>query len=76
MPCKQIAPILKEVKNDLKENIKIIKVDVDKNPFIASQYNIKSIPTLILFKEGESKWTGTGVCQANLIKSVILEQIR
>ena len=70
-PCKQIPPILKEVKQDLREGIRIIKVNVDKNPFIATQYQIRSIPTLIIFKNGAPRWTGVGVCEADKLKEVI-----
>ena len=54
-PCKQMSPVLKEVKSELKENIRIIKVDVDKNPMIATHYQINSIPTVIVLKKGNSK---------------------
>jgi len=55
-PCKQMSPILKEVKSELKENVRIIKVNVDKNPAIATRYQIRSIPTVIVFKNGEPIW--------------------
>jgi thioredoxin 1 len=70
-PCKQMPPILKQVKSELKENIKIIKVDVDRNPNIASKYKIRSIPTLMLFKDGELKWSGMGVRPAHEVKSIV-----
>ncbi len=75
VPCKEISPILKEVKNELKEGVKIIKVNVDKNPFIATKYKISSIPTLIVFKNGLPRWTGKGIYPADEIKSVIRNQI-
>lgn len=74
-PCKQMPPILKEVKLDLKEQVKIIKVDVDKNPFIASKYQIRSIPTIIIFKNGEPQWTGVGLHMANELKSILRQHI-
>ncbi|WP_319227770.1 thioredoxin [Draconibacterium orientale] len=70
-PCKQMPAILKQVKAELKENIKIIKVDVDRNPNIASKYQIRSIPTLMLFKDGELKWSGMGVRPAHEVKSIV-----
>nr|WP_321357261.1 thioredoxin [uncultured Draconibacterium sp.] len=70
-PCKQMPAILKQVKAELKENIKIIKVDVDRNPNIASKYQIRSIPTLMLFKDGELKWSGMGVRPAREVKSIV-----
>jgi thioredoxin 1 len=60
-PCKTMAPILKEVKTQLGESSTIIKVDVDKNPEAAGVYNIRSVPTLILFKNGKPVWQQSGV---------------
>ncbi len=59
-PCKEIQPVLKEVKNTFKENIRIVKVNVDRNPYIASQFKVKNIPTLILFRAGSIKWSNEG----------------
>ena len=70
-PCKEMPAILKQVKEDLKEGVRIVKVNVDKNPFIATQYQIKSIPTLIVFKNGSPHWTGVGVQNASEIKKVL-----
>jgi thioredoxin 1 len=67
--------ILKEVKDELREQVRIIKVDVDKNPNIASKYQIRSIPTLIIFKNGEVKWTGMGVHSASEIKRLVQEYL-
>ncbi|MCY1722866.1 thioredoxin [Prolixibacteraceae bacterium Z1-6] len=74
-PCKQMPPILKQVKDELKEKVRIIKVDVDKNPNIATKYRIRSIPTLMLFKDGELKWTGMGVQSVNEIKKLVNQVI-
>ncbi|MFV0593132.1 MAG: thioredoxin [Draconibacterium sp.] len=74
-PCKQMPAILKQVKEELREHVRIIKVDVDRNPQIATKYQIRSIPTLMLFKGGEAKWTGLGVRQAEEIKLIVQEQI-
>lgn len=74
-PCKQMPAILKDVKEELREQVRIIKVDVDKNPTIATKYQIRSIPTLMIFKDGEPKWTGTGVHPANEITSLVKQYI-
>lgn len=64
-PCKMMSPILKQVKDHLGEQIKIIKIDADANPGISQQYNIRSIPTMILFKKGQQAWHTSGVMQAS-----------
>jgi thioredoxin 1 len=51
-PCKMFEPILKEVKEALEEKVKIIKIDVDKNQSLATKYQVRRVPTLILFKNG------------------------
>jgi thioredoxin 1 len=71
-PCKMAAPILKEVKNSLGEKVRIIKIDVDKNPEISSAYNIRSVPTLMLFKNGQLKFNQAGVIPADQIKNLVL----
>jgi len=60
-PCKTMAPILKDVKTQLQEKATIIKVDIDKNPEVASLYQIRSVPTLIMFKNGQPVWKLSGV---------------
>lgn len=60
-PCKTMAPILKDVKTQLQDNATIIKIDVDKNPEVASIYQIRSVPTLIMFKKGKLVWKQSGV---------------
>jgi len=70
-PCQTLMPILKEVKDDLGEEIKIVKIDIDKNPALATKYQVKSVPTMIFFNEGKSKWRQSGVLPKNEILRVI-----
>lgn len=62
-PCKMMSPILKEVKNELGNNIIILKIDVDKNTAIASKYQIKGVPTFMIFKQGKMLWRQSGMLQ-------------
>lgn len=70
-PCKMLAPILKEVKGELGEAVKIIKIDVDKNEQLAAKYQVRGVPTLIIFKDGEQKWRQSGVLQKDELIGII-----
>ena len=60
-PCKMMAPILKDVKKEVGDAVTIIKVDVDKSPQAASEYEVQGVPTLLLFKNGKPVWRQSGV---------------
>ena len=70
-PCKVLGSILGEVKEALGATIKIVKINVDKNQPLASKYQVKGVPTLILFKEGKQLWRQSGVLQKNELVSII-----
>ncbi|WP_281324094.1 thioredoxin [Flavobacterium sp. IMCC34518] len=73
-PCQTLAPILKQVKDNLGERISIIKIDVDKNQQIASQYQVRGVPTMILFQNGKQLWRQSGVLSATDLIKVIVEK--
>lgn len=74
-PCKMMAPILKEVKSRLKEQVTILKVDVDKNQEAANAYQVQGVPTLILFQHGIIKWRQSGVVNAAQLEQVLRSQL-
>ena len=66
--CKMMPSILKELKDAIGNQAIILKVDVDKNPHVARQFNVQGVPTLIIFKEGFVKWRQSGVVHAKQLK--------
>ncbi|QNL52197.1 thioredoxin [Olivibacter sp. SDN3] len=72
-PCKMQAPILDELKGRVGENATIIKIDVDKNPKVASDMAIRGVPTLIIFRKGEIKWRQSGIFSADELERLIKE---
>lgn len=72
-PCKTMAPILQELKKLVGDRATILKVDVDKNPGVAKAYGIQGVPTLIIFKQGESQWRQSGVRSAQELAETLLQ---
>lgn len=68
-PCKQLAPILSQVKQKIGDKATIVKIDVDKNQKLAAQFQIRSVPTLMIFKEGKTVWRQSGVIPAQALEN-------
>ena len=74
-PCKMMPPILKDVKKQLGDRIRILKVDVDRNPAIARKYQIRNVPTLMVFKNGQVVFRQAGVIPAQQIIQMLQAHI-
>lgn len=70
-PCKMMSPILKQVKDELGEKVSIIKIDVDKNQNLASQFQVRGVPTFVLYKSGNQVWRQSGMIQKRELVSII-----
>lgn len=70
-PCKMLAPILEELKHKVGDKATIIKIDVDRNPVISQQFGIQSVPTLMIFQDGEVKWRKSGVVGAQDLETLL-----
>ena len=70
-PCKMMHPVLEQLKDEMGESIRIIKIDVDKNNSLAMNYRVQSVPTLMLFRKGEMLWRQSGALPLSALKKVI-----
>jgi thioredoxin 1 len=70
-PCKTISPILQDFARQMGDRVRVLKIDVDKNQAVANKYKVQSIPTLIIFKNGEIKWRQTGVVQKKVLEEMV-----
>ncbi len=70
-PCKMMKPILEQVKQNLGDQVTIIKIDVDKNQKLAMQHNIRGVPTLKVYQHGQERWSASGLIQADKLVEVI-----
>lgn len=70
-PCQMMSPILEQVKDQLGDAVTIIKIDVDKNQQAANAYQVRGVPTLILFRNGKILWRQSGVVQASDLTHII-----
>ena len=67
-PCKMQGPILEQLKNKVGDAANIVKIDVDRNPDLSAKYQIRSVPTLIIFKNGEPQWRASGLQQLEILE--------
>lgn len=74
-PCKVQSPILKEVATELGDRVRVIKIDVDQNAALANRYQIRSVPTLMVFKDGKLVWRQSGVVSKNQLESVLKQNM-
>ena len=71
VPCNTMGPILKDVKRKVGDNVKIIKIDIDKNPKAAEKFQVRGVPTFILFKKGKLLWRESGIIQTDQLVELI-----
>lgn len=74
-PCKMMIPILQETKATLGDSVSILKIDVDKNQALASQYQVRGVPTLMIFKDGKQLWRQSGVVQTNDLVELLKQYV-
>lgn len=74
-PCKTLSPIIKNVKSELGDELKVVKIDIDKNPQAASHYHVRSVPTIILFQKGKQLWRQSGVMPKDQLVETIKSKI-
>ena len=71
-PCKMMAPVIKQLSSEIGDSAKVIKVDVDRNPNAATKYQIRGVPTFILFKSGKILWRQSGAVSKEVLKNAII----
>ncbi len=74
-PCSMQSPIIDEVKQRMGDTVRILKIDIDKNDALAAQYNVRSVPTLMIFKNGAIQWRVSGVQTANELEEQLRKQL-
>jgi len=74
-PCKMLAPVIKEVAKEVSGKVRVIKIDIDKNQALAQRYQVRGVPTLALFKDGEVIWRDSGVKTKHQIITSIEENL-
>jgi thioredoxin 1 len=74
-PCKMVAPVLEQYKSKVGDKVRIIKIDVDKNPHLASRYQVSGVPTLALFKNGKMLWRKSGALPIHILQQELAQYI-
>lgn len=74
-PCKMMQPILEDTSKKLAGKVRILKVDIDRNPLAASKFQVRSVPTLLLFQKGQIVWRQSGVVPAHQLVKVVENQL-
>ena len=75
-PCQVLGPVLKQVKDQLGDQIKIVKIDVDRNQELASKWQVRGVPTMVLFQNGKQLWRQSGVLSKQQILQVLAEKTK
>lgn len=70
-PCKMMHPVLEQLKEEMGDSLRIIKIDIDKNEALMEQYRIQSVPTLMLFRKGDALWRQSGTMSLSDLKKVV-----
>jgi thioredoxin 1 len=73
-PCKMMKPVLEELRQMMGDKIRILKIDVDKNPKLSASLNISGVPTLVLYKQGQLLWRQSGVVPAKQLQSIVTQK--
>jgi thioredoxin 1 len=74
-PCKMMMPILRQLRDQMKESVRILKLDVDKNPAMARAFGVQGVPTLVLFHKGSIRWRQSGLVTANVLENIIRQHL-
>lgn len=70
-PCKAMMPVLEQLKSEVGDNARIVKIDVDKHPELAQQFRIQTVPTFIIFKNSQNLWRHSGMISRAELKRLL-----